>query len=59
MKVFISHSYNDNSIINEFIKALERLECEVFYSSKAHTNSIGIIRHYCMCCKNGSKRSIA
>ncbi|ERI95266.1 hypothetical protein HMPREF1982_00407 [Clostridiales bacterium oral taxon 876 str. F0540] len=41
MKVFISHSYNDNSLINEFIKALERLECEVFYSSKAHTNLIG------------------
>lgn len=41
MKVFISHSYYDNSIINEFIKAMERLGCDVFYSSKAHTNSIG------------------
>ncbi len=41
MRLFISHSYADNSMINELIKALERLGCEVFYSSKAHTNLIG------------------
>lgn len=40
MKVFISHSNSDNIKINEFIKALERLGCEIFYSSKAYTNSI-------------------
>ncbi|MBZ9621425.1 toll/interleukin-1 receptor domain-containing protein [Clostridium sp. FP2] len=41
MKVFISHSNSDSPQINEFIKALERLGCEIFYSSKAHMNSIG------------------
>jgi hypothetical protein len=41
MKVFISHSNSDSSKIDEVIKALERLGCEIFYSSKAHTNSIG------------------
>lgn len=41
MRLFISHSNADNSIINELIKVLERLGCEVFYSSKAHTNLIG------------------
>ncbi len=41
MKVFISHSNSDSSHIDEFIKALERLGCKIFYSSKAHTNSIG------------------
>lgn len=40
MKVFVSHSNSDNIIINEFMKALERLGCEIFYSSKAYTNSI-------------------
>ena len=40
MKIFISHSYTDNKIINEFIKSLEILGCQIFYSSKAHTNSI-------------------
>ncbi|MBU3159509.1 toll/interleukin-1 receptor domain-containing protein [Clostridium frigoris] len=40
MKVFISHSNLDSLLINEFIKALERLGCKIFYSSKAHMNSI-------------------
>ena len=41
MKVFVSHSNSDSLQINEFIKALERLGCEIFYSSKSYMNSIG------------------
>jgi|GEM_PF-3568805 len=41
MKVLISHSNLDSSLIDEFIKSLEGLGCKIFYSSKAHMNSIG------------------
>lgn len=41
VKVFVSHSSNDKDKIEELILVLERLKCEVFYSSKSDTNKIG------------------
>ncbi|GKX30758.1 hypothetical protein SH1V18_32380 [Vallitalea longa] len=57
MKVFVSHSTNDKDKIEGLILALERLKCDVFYSSKSYTNSIAFGDNFYETIKKGIKES--
>ncbi|WP_113674321.1 toll/interleukin-1 receptor domain-containing protein [Vallitalea guaymasensis] len=57
MRIFISHSSTDKNKIEGLILGLERLKCDVFYSSKSYSNKIQFGENFYSRIKNEIKES--